>query len=366
MTVNTAFYVPDFEIKINGETFSHGKTVDIISVRITETINQADSFSITVREHNPQPERFASNELKWLDNKTFDEGNKIWIEMGYRGNRAVKLQGKIKGMSVTFPESGAPTLDVRGLSDYDKLFRKMRRKPFDQKKDSEIAAELARDADLTVDAEDTQVKHPLVSPEGATDADFLLGRAHRINYEVAVKDGKLLFKRPTYLVDPSPQLILTWGKDLRSFTPTVATGKMVTQVEVRNTRTGEGGGKQALAGVASASQIQPVLGAVSGLQRSAKEFGTNTMLMQDQRLSSPAEATTLPRAELERRALEYVTGRGACIGNPQLVSRTVIKLQGLGKRFSGSYYVTSTTHTIDANGYRTEFEAKRDALYESV
>jgi phage protein D len=366
MTVNTAFYVPDFEIIVNGTTFSHGTTVDIISVSITETINQADSFSISVREHNPQPERFASNELIWLDNKMFDEGNTVQIEMGYRGNRAVTLQGKIKGMNVTFPESGAPTLAVRGLSDYDKLFHKTRRKPFDQRTDSEIAAELAQASDLGVDVQATQVKHALVSPEGATFAAILLERARRLNYEVAVKDGKLLFRRPTYLVDPSPQLTLTWGQDLRSFTPTVATGKMVTQVEVRNTRTGEGGGKQALAGVASASQIQPVLGAVSGLQRSAKEFGTNTMLMPDQRLSSPAEAATLPRAELERRALEYVTGRGACIGNPQLRSRTVIKLQGLGKRFSGSYYVTSTTHTIDANGYRTEFEAKRDALYESV
>lgn len=366
MTVSTAFYVPDFEITIDGKAFSHGTTVDIISVSITETINQADSFSISVREHNPQPERFASNELVWLDNKMFDEGNAVQIEMGYRGNRTVTLQGKIKGMNVTFPESGAPTLAVRGLSDYDNLFHRTRRKPFDQKTDSEIASELARSSGLSPDVQDTQVKHALVSPEGATFGAILLERARRLNYEVAVKKGRLVFRRPTYLVDSSPKLTLTWGQDLRSFTPNVATGRMVSQVEVRNTRTGEGGGKQALAGQASASQIPPVLGLVSGLQRSEKEFGTHTLLMQDQRLSSQAEATTLPRAELERRALEYVTARGSCIGNPQLQSRTVVKLQGLGKRFSGKYYVTSTTHTIDANGYRTEFEVKRDALYESI
>ena len=361
MTVSTEFYVPDFEIEINGRTFSHGSTVDIISVSITETINQADSFSITVREHNPQDGRFAGNELIWLDSEVFDEGNNIKIEMGYRGNRAVKLKGKIKGMSVTFPESGAPTLTVRGQSDYATLFLRTRRKPFNQKTDSEIASELAKDLGLSADVDKTEVKHPLVSPEGATYAAILLERARRINYEVAVKSDKLVFKRPTYLVKASPLFGLAWGHDLRSFTPNVTTGKMASRVEVRNTQTASGGGKAALAGYATASQIPPVLGATSGLVQAEKKFGPSVVLLDDQRLSSQAEATTLPRAELERRAIEYITGRGSCIGNPKLLSRIVIELKGLGKRFSGKYYITSTTHTIDASGYRTEFEAKRDA-----
>ena len=123
MSVRTDFYVPDFEIIIEGQSFRYGSSVDVVSVRITETINQADSFEFTVREHNPKPERFASGELTWLDSHTFDELNKIQVEVGYQGNRAIKLKGKITGFNVTFPESGAPTLTVRGLSQYDELFR---------------------------------------------------------------------------------------------------------------------------------------------------------------------------------------------------------------------------------------------------
>ncbi len=365
MTVRTDFYVPDFEIFINGRSlFRYGTQVDIMSVSITETINQADSFTFTVREHNPKPERFASGELTWLDSHTFDELNKIQVEVGYQGNRAIKLKGKITGMNAAFPESGAPTLTVRGLSDYDELFRATRRKPFDDKTDSEIASELARALGLSADVEQTQVKHKLVSPEGATYAAILQERARRLNYEIAVKFDKLVFRRPTYLTDPSPTLTLTWGQDLRSFTPNVSTNKMVTRVEVRNTQTGEGGPKQALVGSATASQIRPVLGTKSGLAQSEEKFGSNSQLMEEQRITSQAEATSLPRAELERRALEYITAHGSCIGKPELVSRRVVRLEGLGKRFSGSYYVTSTTHSIDANGYRTEFEAKRDALWD--
>ena len=364
MTVNTDFYVPDFEIIISGTDFRYGMNVDVMSVSITETINQADSFTFTVREHNPKPERFASGEMTWLDSHTFDELNKIQVEVGYQGNRAIKLKGKIKGMNATFPESGAPTLTVRGLSDYDELFHDTRLKPFEDKTDSEIAGELARNLDLRPDVENTQVKHKLVSCEGQTFATILLERAKRLNFEVAIKFDKLVFRRPTYLTDRNPKLTLTWGRDLRSFTPNVSTSKMVTRVEVRNTQTARGGPKEALAGSATASQIPPVLGTKSGLAQSEKRYGSHRLLLPEQRLGSQAEATSVPRAELERRALEYVTGHGSCIGKPELTSRTVVKLVGLGKRFSGSYYVTSTTHTIDANGYRTEFDAKRDALWD--
>lgn len=367
MTVRTDTYAPDFRIEVNGQVFLHGMTadttganVDIISVSITETINKPDSFSIAVREHNPEPGRFAGDKLTWLDHKVFDEESPVEIELGYRGNRGVKLIGRIKGMNVDFPESGAPTLKVRGLSLYDDLFRKTRRKPFDQKTDSQIASELAKDAGLQANVETTNVIHPLVSPEGATYAAFLQKRAQRLNFEVAVKQKALVFRRPTYLVDNAPALTLWWGRDLRSFTPDVATGKLVSQVEVRNTQTGQGGAKKPLVGRVTATQVPARLGAKSGLALSAEKFGLNTFYLDDQQVNSQEEAVTVARAELERRAIEYITGRGSCIGNPQLASRTVIHLKGLGSRFSGTYYVTSTTHSIDANGYRTEFEVKRD------
>lgn len=364
MTVNYDYYVPYFNIAINGQDFRYGMNVEVISVSITETINRADSFTFTVREHNPRPQRFASGELTWLDSHMFDELTRIQVEVGYEQNRAIKLKGKIMGMSVTFPEDGAPKLTVHGLSDYDELFRATRLKPFEDKTDSEIARELADVLHLKPDVEDTQVKHKLVSCEGATFAAILLERAKRLNFEVAVKFDSLVFRQPTYLTDRNPQLTLAWGRDLRSFTPTVSNRRMATRVDVRNTQTGRGGPKEALTGSATASQIPPVLGAKSGLAIAGKQFPSHKVLMTEQRLGSQAEATNVPRAELQRQALEYVTARGACIGRPDLAARKVVRLEGLGRRFSGSYYVTSTTHTIDASGYRTEFDAKRDALWD--
>jgi hypothetical protein len=38
----------------------------------------------------------------------------------------------------------------------------------------------------------------------------------------------------------------------------------------------------------------------------------------------------------------------------------VIELIGLGRGFSGRYYVTSTTHSVNTSGYQTNFEVKRN------
>ena len=86
------------------------------------------------------------------------------------------------------------------------------------------------------------------------------------------------------------------------------------------------------------------------------------ILSDDQQISTPEEAQEVAVAQYRRAAIDFVEADGATIGEPRLVSQSVIKLVGLGKRLSGLYYVTSTTHTIDANGYRTTFHAKRDAL----
>ncbi len=35
-------------------------------------------------------------------------------------------------------------------------------------------------------------------------------------------------------------------------------------------------------------------------------------------------------------------------------------IKGLGARFSGTYFLTETTHTIGAGGYTTRFGARRE------
>jgi phage protein D len=50
------------------------------------------------------------------------------------------------------------------------------------------------------------------------------------------------------------------------------------------------------------------------------------------------------------------------MGNPGIGAGTVVELLGLGRRFSGLYYVTACTHAISARrGYSTTFTVRRSA-----
>jgi phage protein D len=156
-------------------------------------------------------------------------------------------------------------------------------------------------------------------------------------------------------------LTLEWGKDLVSFSPRLTTRNAATHITVRGPQTSLGRGKDPLVGEAQAGDERARMGDESLSEVVLRVFGEKRIVVDDHNIASAQEANDVARARLEAQALEFITGRGSCRGNPQLLSRTVIELKGLGQRFSGHYYVTSTTHTIDSGGYRTDFEVKRNA-----
>ncbi len=55
-----------------------------------------------------------------------------------------------------------------------------------------------------------------------------------------------------------------------------------------------------------------------------------------------------------------IQGSGSTVGVPTLRAGTIIFIEKLGERFSGRYFVTSTTHTIGDGGYTTQFNCRRE------
>lgn len=364
MSVDASRYAPDFLIKINGqERFRLGTNIDVTSVVIKESMNRSDTFTLTVRDRHATLERFPNgNELRWFDSTDFDEGNLIEIEMGYINNRSLIFVGKITSIAIDFAASGIITLTVTGQSLYTQLHRAHLYKPFASKRDTDIVRAIASQIGLGVEVDETNTEHKTVSYDGTTLAGILQERAERLNFEVGVKKRTLYFKKPSYLVNTNSTLTLKWGESLISFKPQLNSHNMPSEIRQRSPQTSLGGDDEPIVSQIKASEYSPRLGAESGVKRVAAKFGDNIQTIADHRAESAEESKAMVTAEMQRKALDFVTGSGTTIGNPQLVSRTVIELQGLGKKFSGKYYVTETTHTISASGYQTTFEAKRDGI----
>ncbi len=57
-----------------------------------------------------------------------------------------------------------------------------------------------------------------------------------------------------------------------------------------------------------------------------------------------------------------VKATGSVPGLPDIRAGTVLEIDGVGDRFSGRYFVVSTTHTIGDSGYTTQFECRREEV----
>jgi len=57
-----------------------------------------------------------------------------------------------------------------------------------------------------------------------------------------------------------------------------------------------------------------------------------------------------------------LTASGSAVGDPAIAANAVVQFNGLGPDFGGNYRVTSATHTIDNNGYRTNFKVRKEII----
>jgi len=93
----------------------------------------------------------------------------------------------------------------------------------------------------------------------------------------------------------------------------------------------------------------------------SKALGAREDTVIDAPVASVEEARKLAAALLRERAYQFITGAGRIAGLAELRPRDVLEIHGIGRRFSGNYYVTRVEHTLSASGFFTGFRARRIA-----
>jgi len=224
-------------------------------------------------------------------------------------------------------------------------------------KDSDIASQIAGDWSLRPDVDDTRVVLDYVLQHNQTDFVFLHERAQRIGYEMVVTDRTLRF-RPRQN-SGSAALTLNREVELLDFSVRLSTIGQVEEVFVQGWNPKN---KEAFSARSGTGDERPMAGSASGpvtVQRAFSGTGGTTV---NTPVQSQSEADQMATSWFEEKALYYVVGHGVCIGRPDLRAGLLVEIEGLGRRFSGPYYVTSTEHRLRPNtGYRTAFTVRRNA-----
>ena len=134
------FYVPYFEVRINGRAQTQSVVRDILSVTFKDSLTDIDSFELNVNNWDA-----ATRTFKYSDGDLFDPGQELELWMGYygHGNMRLMLRGQITGLHPAFPSGGGSALAVSGLNVLHKLRVEQRSVTYEDKTDTEVAKQIA-------------------------------------------------------------------------------------------------------------------------------------------------------------------------------------------------------------------------------
>lgn len=377
------FFVPKFEIKVSGKQLQPEVIHDVLQVTYRDNLTDVDSFEFTVSNYEsgraelstPLRSRYeppSREEFRGI----FDPGETIELKMGYVNDLRLMLKGTITTLEPSFNQSGGLSLTVRGLNELHKFRSVQHTDSWQGKKDSDIAKEIG-DKPLSkkapglgftvrVNEEARWKEQPdsFVFMNNQYDIVFLMERARRRDYVVVLnesdeKGNPYIYFGPSNDRATPTTYELEWGKTLVSFRPTLTTARQVAKVTVvgwdrrRN---------QPIKGSASWSDLLPKQNTTERrFQESLlKAFGNREEIISDQPVRDNDEAKSRAKSILRNMKKDMVEATGETVGLPDLRAGRKVQISSLGDRFSGLYYVTQTTHTINDSGYRTTFEARRE------
>jgi uncharacterized protein len=392
------FYVPAFDIKIKGVDLPKETARDVLEVRYSDSIDKIDTFELTINNWDAQKldfkytgSRIHEKDPPCSENdprcELFEPEKVIELWMGYfkptdAANRdkdkseplRLMLAGKISTIAPSFPAGGQPTLKVSGQSVLSKLITKQTTFPYGPKiKPSDIALKIGQRGNLKVDDFQVEVKVDPTAKGQETELDymlqenqydilFLLQLAHRFGYDLFLrdesKDGKpklsLYFGPPSR--DPSVPYTLEWGRSLIQFQPTLTTAKQVSEVTVRGWDAMK---KKKIDVTVTRDQLDKrPLKDKKKLKRIEDGFKERKEIIVDKPFRDAKEAKAYAEDRLARLTRSMVTAHGSTLGTPDLRAGSRIEVKGLGCTFDGSYFLKSTTHSIGAGGYITDFDAR--------
>jgi phage protein D len=279
-------------------------------------------------------------------------------------------------MEPNFPNSGPPVLTVRGLN----ILHRLRTKKFSHAWTNMTPSEIALDFNNLRDKGAPRIKPPwqiVTDPTAANnekntkreieyvaqtdqfDVDFLLNLARMWSYELEViEEHHQLRFGPSRTASKFVNYRLDWGKSLIEFTPTLSTANQWKSVTVR------GWDRRSQKPISEPIDLDdPQLKKLNAnLHEMLQQCDPREQQVVDLPVFTRAEAKDRARAMLRDRLVQIVKAKGRTVGLPGLRAGTLVDIEQVGARLSGTYFVTKTTHTIGSGGYTTEFECRREDL----
>ncbi len=374
-------YAPTFLIQIEGKELSADITQEIRGFVFEDNESKLDVMELTVTDRN----------LQFVDDPLFQEGNEIVARFGYAGDLSPRKKAVIKDIEYDFPEEEDPSITLRA---YDKGFKmagkenqKVWRKPPPGILYSEIAEAIAARYGLSTKVTPTKGRHLRVVQSNVSDAEFLKHLAETARpkdgdgvtgYVFYVQDDELHFHPPG--LDQEPAACLEYFTDtkgvLRSFTPVTqsqgakgaGTETKAIGVDPRKKETVEHRASNRNTPERTSLGKRTVLVDGNTGEEAYQEDESGHIAASPERTEGfheePAQEPAQDSAEgkYKQAELGQVEATAVTMGIPRLRAKQNVEVKGVGRKFSGVYYVESVRHAFGGSGYSCELKLKKNAL----
>lgn len=340
--------VPSFKIKLSGKELKGEEAEMVTEVIVADRIDSPSYFSVSIQDV----------ERKLVDDKRFAEGTDVEIQLGFEGKASKVFVGEVTSLVPRFNLSAGSFLEIRGSSLLHRLTRARKTRSFVNKSDADIVKDIATDSKLSASTDSLGKARPFTMQVDQTDYDYLMYLARLYNCRVWTEGKKLLFK--SINVKSRPVVTLAWGKEgLLEFSPVLNTATLMTAVEVRGWDAQK---SQPIVGSATTSKIKDKIGGRKlGADAVKSKFGEARMVYIADTIRDKKTAEDVARDVLTRNSMEYIVASGKCVGNNKILAGSIVKIDNIGKRFSGEYYARSVRHEYRrSSGYYTLFSLERN------
>jgi phage protein D len=348
-------------IQINGSHLEPDIDAQLESVLVVDRLAMPDTFSLIFRD----PERDV------LGRAGLEIGKKVGISTALGGDEPKPLiDGEVTSIEADYDTLGARAV-VRGYDLSHRLNAGRKTQTFQNVKLSDVAKQLAGDAGLEAEVDDSggTLEH-LLQPN-MSDLDFLYSLARRIGYDCRVDGEKLYFKKPTDSasapgagdVGTENPVQLVWTDNLLEFRARVSAVAQVSEVKVRGWDVEN---KEAVIGQADAAATNAVLAQSPG--DLASKVGGKTLVVVDHPVDNQEAADAMAAAKAEQVGSAAFEATAVAIGSPALKAGVAVSISGVDPTLEGKWVISSTRHEFGAGAYRThlEFSGRQDRSLHGV
>jgi len=354
--------VPTYAVYLAGEDIEIREFTQFVKqITVTDHDYETDTVTITLNDEG----------RKFVNDPLFAEriGCAVWL--GYQG-----LPNEFFGIffldkpKFSFPSSGDSSINLEGRGVDLLLSETEKRRSFTGITDSQIAIEIAKDNKFDYDVEETEQVYSVVHQVNESDMKFLSERGIKHGFQLYVdsifENNKfrniLHFHKPRY--DPLPfEIWYMLDKERSSnisFVVNEDTYKraqkvILTAIDPMN--------KQHIY-VESQDVEDEISSHDDDLDRTSRdqaeesELGRPILFFNEHGHNYSNEELQKLANQIALTGVWTVKATFGCIGIPQIRSKKCLLFKGIQK-FSGLYYIKSTTHTISSSGYTMTGSVRR-------